>query len=111
MRSSLTHQEHKKSADPHQAAESSVEIFRSGDFALPHIDPYGSRHLAVSNGRLPDSVFRITPHANIILRELSRNLHVFFGFAMLKKERKRGTVKFCKIVAQLIPQNAALLHR
>jgi hypothetical protein len=34
-----------------------------GDFlvreiALPHIDHYGSRHLAVSNGRLPDPVSR-----------------------------------------------------
>jgi hypothetical protein len=36
-------------------------LFR-GDFlvreiALPHIDPFGSRHLAVSNDRLPDSVY------------------------------------------------------
>ncbi len=49
-------------ADPHQAAESSVEIFVR-KIGLPHIDPCGSRHLAVSNGRLPDSVFRITPDA------------------------------------------------
>jgi hypothetical protein len=39
-----------------------------GDFlvreiALPHIDPCGSRHLAVSNDRLPDSVYRIAPDA------------------------------------------------
>ena len=51
-----------KNADPHQAAESSVEIFVR-KIGLPHIDPCGSRHLAVSNGRLPDSVFRITPDA------------------------------------------------
>ena len=87
-----------------------MEIFRSGDRSPAH-RPSGSRHLAVSNGRLPDSVSRITPNANIILRELSRNLHVFFRICHAEKERKRGTVKFCKIVAQLIPQNAALLHR
>ena len=45
-----THQEHKKTADLHQAAESSVEIFVR-EISLPHIDPFGSRHLAVSNGR------------------------------------------------------------
>ena len=33
------------------------------EIALPHIDPFGSRHLAVSNGRLPDPVSRITPDA------------------------------------------------
>jgi hypothetical protein len=59
----ITHQEHKKSADLHQAAESSVEIFSFGRIALLHIDPCGSRHLAVSNDRLPDSVSRITPDA------------------------------------------------
>jgi hypothetical protein len=39
-----------------------------GDFlvreiALPHIDPFRSRHLAVSNDRLPDPVSRIAPDA------------------------------------------------
>jgi hypothetical protein len=43
-------------------------LFR-GDFvvrkiALPRIDPFGSRHLAVSNDRLPDSVYRIAPDAS-----------------------------------------------
>jgi hypothetical protein len=33
------------------------------EIALPHIDPCGSRHLAVSNDRLPDSVYRIAPDA------------------------------------------------
>ena len=33
------------------------------EIALPHIDPCGSRHLAVSNDRLPDPVSRITPDA------------------------------------------------
>ena len=42
-------------------------MFR-GDFlvrkiALPHIDLSWSRHLAVSNDRLPDPVSRITPDA------------------------------------------------
>jgi hypothetical protein len=60
----FTHQEHKKSADPHQAAENSVENFFS-EVALPHIDLFGSRHLAVSNGRLPDPVSRITPDAQL----------------------------------------------
>ena len=32
----ITHQEHKKSANPHQAAESSVEIFRSEDRSPAH---------------------------------------------------------------------------
>ena len=45
-----SHQEHKKSANPHQAAESSVEISRSGDRSPAH-RPSWSRHLAVSNGR------------------------------------------------------------
>jgi hypothetical protein len=57
-----TQQEHKKSANLHQAAESSVEIFVR-EIALSHIDPFGSRHLAVSNDRSPDSVSRITPDA------------------------------------------------
>ena len=52
-----------KSADPHQAADCSVEIFVR-KIALPHIDPFGSRHLAVSNDRLPDSVSRIAPDAS-----------------------------------------------
>jgi hypothetical protein len=34
------------------------------EFALPHIDLFGSRHLAVSNDRLPDSVYRIIPDAS-----------------------------------------------
>jgi hypothetical protein len=34
------------------------------EIALPHIDPCGSRHLAVSNDRLPDSVSRIAPDAS-----------------------------------------------
>ncbi len=58
------HQEHKKTADLHQAAESSVEIFSFREITLPHIDPCGSRHLAVSNDRLPDSVYRIAPDAH-----------------------------------------------
>jgi len=33
---SVTHQEHKKSADPHQAAESSVDIFCSEDRSPAH---------------------------------------------------------------------------
>ena len=45
----------------------------------------GSRHLAVSNGRLPDPVSRVTPDANSILRELSRNLHVFFRICHAEK--------------------------
>jgi hypothetical protein len=62
MRLRITHHEHEKSADLHQTAESSVEIFVQ-EIALPHIDPLGSRHLAVSNGRLPDPVSQITPDA------------------------------------------------
>jgi hypothetical protein len=58
-----THQEHKKTADLHQAAESGDFLVR--EIALPHIDPCGSRHLAVSNDRLPDSVYRIAPDALI----------------------------------------------
>ena len=81
----ITHQEHKKSAHLHQAAEVPWRLFCSG-IALPHIDPCGSRHLTVSNGRLPDSVSRVTPDANIILRELSRNLHVFFRICHAEKE-------------------------
>ena len=80
----ITHQEHKKSADLHQAAEVPWRLFVR-QIALPHIDPVGSRHLAVSNGRLPDSVSRVTPNANIILRELSRNLHVFFRICHAEK--------------------------
>jgi hypothetical protein len=52
-----------KTADLHQAAESSVEIFSFGRLLSPHIDPLGARHLAVSNDRLPDPVYRITPDA------------------------------------------------
>ena len=57
MRSSLTHQEHKKSANPHQAADCSVEIFLFGRSLSRTSTPSGSRHLAVSNDRLPDSVY------------------------------------------------------
>ena len=39
MRSSLTHQEHKKSADPHQAAESPWR-FLVRKITLPYIDPF-----------------------------------------------------------------------
>jgi hypothetical protein len=59
---SITHQEHKKSADLHQAAESPWR-FLVREIALSHIDPVGSRHLAVSNDRLPDPVYRIAPDA------------------------------------------------
>ena len=46
----VTHQENKKTADLHQAADSSVEIFRSGGYSPAH-RPIRSRHLAVSKGR------------------------------------------------------------
>jgi hypothetical protein len=51
---------HKKSANLHQAAEIAWRHFVR-KIALPHIDLFWSRHLAVSNGRLPDPVSRITP--------------------------------------------------
>jgi hypothetical protein len=47
---SITHQEHKKSADLHQAAEVPWRLFVR-KIGLPHIDPCGSRHLTVSQGR------------------------------------------------------------
>ena len=40
--------------------------FSFGRSLLPHIDLCWPRHLAVSNGRLPDSVSRITPDASNI---------------------------------------------
>ena len=57
---SAQQQSTKKSADLHQAAESSVEICCSEDRSPAH-RPFWSRHLADSNGRLPNSVSRITP--------------------------------------------------
>jgi hypothetical protein len=47
---------------PGKAADSPWR-FLVRKITLPHIDPCGSRHLAVSNGRLPDPVSRITPDA------------------------------------------------
>jgi hypothetical protein len=57
-----SNQEHKKSANLHQAAELRGDFLRSEDRSSAH-RPFWSRHLAVSNGRLPDSVSRITPDA------------------------------------------------
>jgi hypothetical protein len=65
-----------KSADLHQAAENSVEIYRSGDFSPAH-RPLGSRHLAVSNGRLPDPVSGSLLMLKPTIREILLNLHVF----------------------------------
>ena len=73
------------------------------EIALPHIDPLGSRHLAVSNGRLPDPVSRITPDANIILREVSRNLHVFFPICHAEKS-ERGTLASVTLIGYCGPR-------
>jgi hypothetical protein len=58
----VTHQEHKKSAGFTRRRRISAEIFVR-EMDLSHIDHSGSRHLAVSDGRLSDSDFRITPDA------------------------------------------------
>jgi hypothetical protein len=62
-RSSLTHQEHKKNPPTSIRRRKVPWRFLVREIALPHIDPCGSRHLAVSNDRLPDSVYRIAPDA------------------------------------------------
>ena len=65
----IMHREHKKSADFIRRRKVPWRFFVQ-EIALPHIDPLGSRHLAVSNGRLPDPVSRITPDVSGNLSQL-----------------------------------------
>ena len=107
----ITHQEHKKIRRP----SSGGGKFR-GDFSFGRLLSRTSTLLGQGTLPSPTAGSRIRfPESLLMLTLYYANCRVictsFFRFAMLKKERKRGTVKFCKIVAQLIPQNAALLHR
>jgi hypothetical protein len=63
----VIHQEHKKSADSHQAADSSVEISRSRDRSPAH-RPLSVKAPCRLQGRLPDSVYRISPDAKYTAR-------------------------------------------
>ena len=58
----MAHQEHKKSADPHQAAESSVEISRSRDRSPAH-RPLRVKGPCRLHRQVAGFGFRITPHA------------------------------------------------
>ena len=58
----VTHEEHKKTADPHQAAESAVQIFVR-KIGLPHIDPCEVKAPCRLQRQVAGSVSRITPDA------------------------------------------------
>ena len=88
-----------------------------GDFSFRRSLSRTSTHLGQGTLPSPTAGCRIRFPESLLMLTLSyakcRGICTFFfRFAMLKKERKRGYCRqLLQIVAQLIPQNAALLHR